>query len=175
MFFSDCRKIKRKVVYLDTMLQPKTPTSTETTASTTPKVLIIMVFLVEKQLNLQLLMLVEEKMYQELQPFWKRLTLWIKKLSYTCRLQNISQRIWHDRRRILQSPMRNEPPAEGFRIMARFVVTCPDFTHKYFAVFISDIILVNMSNNFEICGWNRVFHLQVHRSASKIIFVQEHV
>ena len=52
MFFSDCRKIKRKVVYLDTMLQPKTPTSTETTASTAPKVLIIMVFLVEKQLNL---------------------------------------------------------------------------------------------------------------------------
>ena len=52
MFFSDCRKIKRKVVYLDTMLQPKTPTSTETTASTTPKVLIIMVFLVKKQLNL---------------------------------------------------------------------------------------------------------------------------
>ena len=49
MFFSDGRKIKRKVVYLDTMLQPKTPTSTETTASTTPKVLIIMVFLVEKQ------------------------------------------------------------------------------------------------------------------------------
>ena len=69
MFFSDCRKIKRKVVYLDTMLQPKTPTTTETTASTAPKVLIIMVFLVEKQLNLQLLMLVDEKMYQELQPF----------------------------------------------------------------------------------------------------------
>lgn len=69
MFFSDCRKIKRKVVYLDTMLQPKTPTSTETTASTTPKVLIMVVFLVEKQLNLQLLMLVEEKMYQEFQPF----------------------------------------------------------------------------------------------------------
>ena len=69
MFFLDCRKIKRKVVYLDTMLQPKTPTSTETTASKTPKVLIIMVFLVEKQLNLQLLMLVDEKMYQELQPF----------------------------------------------------------------------------------------------------------
>ena len=69
MFFSDCRKIKRKVVYLDTMLQPKTPTTTETTASTTPKVLIIMVFLVEKQLNLQLLMLFDEKMYQELQPF----------------------------------------------------------------------------------------------------------
>ena len=175
MFFSDCRKIKRKVVYLDTMLQPKTPTTTETTASTTPKVLIIMVFLVEKQLNLQLLMLVDEKMYQELQPFWKRLHLWIKKLSYTCRLLNISQRIWHNRRRILQSPMRNEPPAEGFRIMARFVVTCPDFTHEYFAVFISDIILVNMSNDFEICGWNRVFHLQVRRSASKIIFVQEHV
>ena len=40
---------------------------------------------------------------------------------------------------------------------------------------VSDIILVNMSNNFEICGWNRVFHLQVRRSASKIIFVQEHV
>ena len=71
--------------------------------------------------------------------------------------------------------MRNEPPAEGFRIMARSVVTCSDFTHKYFAVFISDIILVNMSNNFEICGWNRVFHLQVRRSASKIIFVQEPV
>ena len=48
--------------------------------------------------------------------------------------------------------MRNEPPAEGFRIMARFVVTCPDFTHKYFAVFVSEIILVNMPNNFEICG-----------------------
>ena len=69
MFFLDYRKIKRKVVYLDTMLQPKTPTSTETAASATPKVLIIMVFLVEKQLNLQLLMLVDEKMYQELQPF----------------------------------------------------------------------------------------------------------
>ena len=69
MFFSDCRKIKRKVVYLDTMLQPKTPTTTETTASTTPKVLIMVVFLVEKQPNLQLLMLVEEKMYQEFQPF----------------------------------------------------------------------------------------------------------
>lgn len=175
MFFSDCRKIKRKVVYLDTMLQPKTPTSTETTASTTPKVLIMVVFLVEKQLNLQLLMLVEEKMYQELQSFWKRLYRWIKKLSYTCRLPNVSQRICHNRRRILQSPMHNEPPAEGFRIMARFVVTFLDFTHKYFAVFISDIILVNMSNNFEICGWNRVFHLQVRRSASKIIFVQEHV
>ena len=57
--------------------------------------------------------------------------------------------------------MRNEPPAEGFRIMARFVVTCP--------------VCGYMSNNFEICGWNRVFHLQVRRSASKIIFVQEHV
>lgn len=56
-------------MYLDTMPQPKTPTTTETTASTTPKVLIMMGFLVEKQLNLQLLMFVEEKMYQELQPF----------------------------------------------------------------------------------------------------------
>lgn len=52
------------------MLQPKTPTTTETTASTTPKVLIMMVFVFDKQVNLQLLMLVEEKICQEFQTFF---------------------------------------------------------------------------------------------------------
>lgn len=52
------------------MLQPKTLTTTETTASTTPKVLIMMVFVFDKQVNLQLLMLVEEKIYQEFQTFF---------------------------------------------------------------------------------------------------------
>ena len=55
------------------MLQPKTPTTTETTASTTPKVLIMMVFVFDEQVNLQLLMLVEEKIYLEFQTFFHKI------------------------------------------------------------------------------------------------------
>ena len=55
------------------MLQPKTPTTTETTASTTPKVLIMMVFVFDEQVTLQLLMLVEEKIYLEFQTFFHKI------------------------------------------------------------------------------------------------------
>ena len=55
------------------MLQPKTPKTTETTASTTSKVLIMVVFVFDKQVNLQLLMLVEENIYQEFQTFFHKI------------------------------------------------------------------------------------------------------